>query len=161
FCVVTGGRLVSELAVRVTGVDVPAQQLMGGLFGRGLRSLGAAGVATGTSGHASAALVGGGIVFVLALLLPGLVYLRGCCAVYLAVTGPPGQGLPQDAEVLAACGGAGAPATGPVDASPAAPTPLPPPAPAVCSRAQAPSGTPLDPVDVQPSVGDPPAGRLP
>jgi len=35
--------------------------------------------------HGAAALVGGGIVFALALVLPGLVSLRGFCAVYLAV----------------------------------------------------------------------------
>lgn len=86
FSVVTGGRVVAELAVRVVGVDVPAQQLMAGLFGRGLRSLGAAGAAADATGHAGAALVGGGMVFVLALLLPGLVYLGGSCAVYLAMT---------------------------------------------------------------------------
>ena len=32
------------------------------------------------------ALGGGGVVFALALVLPGLVYLRGACAVYLAMT---------------------------------------------------------------------------
>jgi len=84
--VTIGGRVIAELGVRVVGVDVPAQQLMAGLFGYGLRSLGAAGAPTGSTGHAAAALVGGGIVFALALLLPGLVYLRGTCAVYLAMT---------------------------------------------------------------------------
>lgn len=86
FIVAVGGRAVAEIGVRVVGVDVPAQQLMAGLFGYGLRSLGAAGAPIGSSGHAGAALVGGGVVFVLALLLPGLVYLRGTCAVYLAMT---------------------------------------------------------------------------
>ena len=33
----------------------------------------------------AAALVGEGIVFALALVLPGLVYLRGTCSVYLAM----------------------------------------------------------------------------
>ncbi len=86
FIVVVGGRVVAELAVAVVGVDVPAQQLMAGLFGHGLRSLGAAGAPASANGHAAAALVGGGVVFALALLLPGLVYLRGSCAVYLAMT---------------------------------------------------------------------------
>ncbi len=84
--VTVGGRVIAELGVRIVGVDVPAQQLMAGLFGYGLRSLGAAGAPTGSTGHATAALVGGGVVFALALLLPGLVYLRGTCAVYLALT---------------------------------------------------------------------------
>ncbi len=87
--VMIGGRVVAELGVRVVGVDVPAQQLTAGLFGYGLRSLGAAGAPTGSTGHASAALVGGGIVFAIALLLPGLVYLRGACAAYLALTDEP------------------------------------------------------------------------
>lgn len=85
FAVMTGGRVVSVLGVAVVGVDVPAQQLMAGLFGYGLRSLGAAGAPTGSTGHAAAALVGGGVVFAIALVLPGLVYLRGTCGVYLAM----------------------------------------------------------------------------
>ena len=84
-----GGRVIAELGVRVVGVDVPAQQLMAGLFGYGLRSLGAAGAPTGSNGHAAAALIGGGLVFALAMLLPGLVYLRGTCAVWLAMTEEP------------------------------------------------------------------------
>ncbi len=89
FVVMTGGRVVAQLGVAVVGVEVPAQQLMAGLFGYGLRSLGAAGAPTGSGGHAAAALVGGGVVFALALMLPGLVYLRGTCAVYLAMTEVP------------------------------------------------------------------------
>ena len=88
FVVMTGGRVVAQLGIVVVGVEVPAQQLMAGLFGYGLRSLGAAGAPTGSGGHAAAALVGGGVVFALALVLPGLVYLRGTCAVYLAMTDP-------------------------------------------------------------------------
>jgi hypothetical protein len=85
FAVMMGGRVIAVLGVTVVGVDVPAQQLMAGLFGYGLRSLGAAGAPTGSTGHAAAALVGGGVVFALALVLPGLVYLRGTCSVYLAM----------------------------------------------------------------------------
>ena len=85
FIVLTGGRVVAELGVAVVGVDVPAQQLMAGLFGYGLRSLGAAGAPVAGTAHGAAALVGGGVVFALALVLPGLVYLRGACAVYLAL----------------------------------------------------------------------------
>jgi len=86
FVVMVGGRVVAALGVAVVGVDVPAQQLMAGLFGHGLRSAGAAGAPIGSTGHGAAALVGGGVVFALALVLPGLVYLRGTCAVYLAMT---------------------------------------------------------------------------
>ena len=89
FVVMAGGRVVAELGVAVVGVEVPAQQLMGGLFGYGLRSLGAAGAPVAGSAHGAAALVGGGVVFALALVLPGLVYLRGACAVYLALHDAP------------------------------------------------------------------------
>lgn len=85
FVVMTGGRAVSAMAVLVAGVDVPPQQLMAGLFGYGLRSLAPTGVPVTQTPHGVAALVGGGLVFVLALALPGLVYLRGVCALYLAV----------------------------------------------------------------------------
>ena len=85
FVVMGGGRIVAELGVAVVGIEVPAQQLMAGLFGYGLRSLGAAGAPVAASGHGAAALIGGGVVFALALVLPGLVYLRGACAVYLAL----------------------------------------------------------------------------
>lgn len=85
FVVLTGGRAVSAMAVLVTGVDLPPQQLMAGLFGYGLRSLAPTGIPVTQTPHGVAALVGGGLVFVLALALPGLVYLRGVCALYLAV----------------------------------------------------------------------------
>jgi hypothetical protein len=93
--VMAGGRVVAELGIAVVGIDVPAKQLMAGLFGYGLRSLGASGavnaVPPGSSAHAAAALVGGGLVFALALVLPGLVYLRGTTAVYLALTAAPAR----------------------------------------------------------------------
>lgn len=85
FVVMAGGRVVAELGVAVVGIELPAEQLMSGLFGRGLRSLGATGAPVAASAHGAAALVGGGVVFALALVLPGLVYLRGACAVYLAL----------------------------------------------------------------------------
>src|SRR3990170_4404320 len=47
FVVMAGGRVVSELGVAVVGVDVPASSLMAGLFGYGLRSLGAVGAPPG------------------------------------------------------------------------------------------------------------------
>ena len=89
FVVMAGGRIVAQLAIAVVGVEIPSQQLMAGLFGYGLRSLGAAGAPTGSTGHGVAALIGGGMVFALALVLPGLVYLRGTCAVYLAMVDDP------------------------------------------------------------------------
>jgi hypothetical protein len=89
FVVMAGGRALAELAVAVVGVNVPVQQLMAGLFGYGLRSLGATGAPVAATAHGGAALVGGGVVFALALVLPGLIYLRGSCAVYLALRPQP------------------------------------------------------------------------
>ena len=85
FVVISGGRAMALLAVWGGGIDVPAQQLMAGLFGYGLRSLGAAGAPVAGTPLGLAALVGGGVVFAVALVLPTLIYLRGCCAVYLAL----------------------------------------------------------------------------
>ncbi|MDY0743674.1 hypothetical protein SNE35_04120 [Paucibacter sp. R3-3] len=87
FVVISGGRAMALLSVLLLGIDVPAQQLMAGLFGYGLRSLGASGAPVAATPLGMAALVGGGVVFALALVLPTLIYLRGCCAVYLALQG--------------------------------------------------------------------------
>jgi len=83
--VVAGGRAVAAMAVLIVQVDLPPQQLMAGLFGHGLRALGAAGAPAAQTPHGQAALVGGGVVFALALVLPGVVSLRGMCAAYLAL----------------------------------------------------------------------------
>lgn len=85
FVVVSGGRVVAAIAVVATGIELPPQVLMAGLFGHGLRSLGAAGAPVAQSAYGQAALAGGGVVFMLALVLPALVYLRGTCSVYLAL----------------------------------------------------------------------------
>ena len=85
FIVVSGARVMALLSVWWVGIDLPPQQLMAGLFGYGLRALGAAGAPVAASPLGVAALIGGGVVFALALALPTLVYLRGCCAVYLAL----------------------------------------------------------------------------
>jgi len=83
--VLTGGRAVAALAVLVTGVNVPPQQLLAGLFGYGLRTLGPAGAPVAQDAYGAAALVGGGVVFALALVLPAVVTLRGTCSVFLAL----------------------------------------------------------------------------
>jgi hypothetical protein len=87
FVVAGGGRAVAVLSILVTGVDLPPQQLMAGLFGYGLRSLGAVGAEASKSPLGAWALIGGGVVFAVALVLPVLVYLRGVCSVYLALEG--------------------------------------------------------------------------
>lgn len=86
FVVVSGGRLMAGLAILGAGVELPAGQLLAGLMGLGPRGLGASGVPLQGGALGTAALVGGGVVFAIALVLPTLVWLRGCCAVYLAVT---------------------------------------------------------------------------
>jgi len=85
FVVISGGRAVAALAVLVTGIELPPQQLLAGLFGFGLRTLGPSGAAVAHHPYGAAALVGGGLVFALALVLPAVVYLRGSCSVFLAL----------------------------------------------------------------------------
>lgn len=89
--VVGGGQAMALLVPWAAGIELPPQQLMAGLFGRGLRSLGAAGTPINTSAAGLAVQTGGGVVFALALVLPALFYLRGCCAVWLALTEPPAE----------------------------------------------------------------------
>ncbi|MCY4746210.1 hypothetical protein NYO99_14580 [Pelomonas sp. UHG3] len=89
FVVVSGGKLLAGLAILGAGIELPARQLLAGLQGLGPRTLSASGVPLEGGSVGLAALVGGGVVFALALALPTLVWLRGCCAVYLAVTDEP------------------------------------------------------------------------
>lgn len=86
FVVVTGSRLIAGLAILGAGVELPVRQLLAGVMGLGPRGFGASGVPLEGGSLGLAALIGGGVVFAIALVLPTLVWLRGCCAVYLAVT---------------------------------------------------------------------------
>lgn len=86
FVVVSGGRFMAGLAILGAGIELPAGQLLAGVMGLGPRSLGARGVPLQGGAAGLAALIGGGVVFTVALVLPTLVWLRGCCAVYLALT---------------------------------------------------------------------------
>jgi hypothetical protein len=97
FAVLAGGRLVAALAVLIVQVELPPQQLMAGLFGYGLRTLGAAGAPAAQDAYGQAALVGGGVVFALALVLPGVVYLRGMCSAFLALEHADSLAARQDA----------------------------------------------------------------
>lgn len=83
--VVVGGRVMAEASVHVLGVNVPPQTLMAGLFGRTVMINDVSSVAARDLSYISAASVGGGVIFALALVLPTLVYLRGVCEVYLAL----------------------------------------------------------------------------
>ncbi|WP_374595231.1 hypothetical protein [Aquabacterium sp.] len=85
FVVMVGGSVVAQLSVWITGVHVPAGLLMAGLFGHGLRSVDSTQIPPEALHHTFAALAGGGVVFALAVVVPGLVYLRGVCAVYLSL----------------------------------------------------------------------------
>jgi len=83
--VLVGGRVMAEASVYVLGVNVPPQVLMAGLFGRTVMIADVSSVAARDLTYISAASVGGGVIFALALVLPTLVYLRGVCEVYLAL----------------------------------------------------------------------------
>lgn len=83
--VLVGGRVMAEVSILVLGVNVPPQVLMAGLFGRTVMISDVSAVAARDLGYISAASVGGGVIFALALVLPTLVYLRGVCEVYLAL----------------------------------------------------------------------------
>ncbi len=83
--VMVGGRLMAEVSVWLVGVNVPPEVLMAGLFGHGVHSINPQLVPKEAVAHTMAALVGGGVVFALALVLPTLVYLRGVCEIYLAL----------------------------------------------------------------------------
>lgn len=88
FVVVSGSQLLAGLAILGAGVELPARQLLAGVMGLGPRGMGASGVPLQGGTLGLAALIGGGVVFALALVLPTLMWLRGCCAVYLALTEP-------------------------------------------------------------------------
>ena len=83
--VLVGGRVMAEVSVLMLGVDIPAQALMAGLFGKTVLISDVASVPQRTLSYISAASVGGGVVFAVALVLPTLVYLRGVCEIYLAL----------------------------------------------------------------------------
>ena len=80
--VLGGGRVLLALAVLVLGIDIAPEPLLAALFGQGLRvPAGAPALSAATS----AAVGGAGMVFALGLVLPGVVYLRGLCELFLAL----------------------------------------------------------------------------
>lgn len=70
---------------------------MGGLGGGMGGLMGGFGGSGGSGGHVLAATIGGGLLFAVAFSLPGMVYLRGACTVYLRAI----DGLDLDAEQAA------------------------------------------------------------
>lgn len=82
FMVLAGGRAFAALAVWGAGLPLAVPPFLSALFGMGLR------VAPGAPPlpeHTSAALTGAGLVFALGLVVPGAVYLRGLCELFLAL----------------------------------------------------------------------------
>lgn len=79
-----GARALTLLAW-ASGLPVPPQQMLAHLFGYTLKALGQAGVPVTANAQAAALSAGGGVLVALLLVLPMLVYLRGCCSIYLAL----------------------------------------------------------------------------
>lgn len=94
--VLLGGRVMAEASVWILGVDIPPQALMAGLLGQTVQVGAAAQVPARALNYISAATVGGGVVFAVALVLPTVVYLRGVCEIYLALSA--GADEPADAR---------------------------------------------------------------
>jgi hypothetical protein len=80
--VLAGGRALLALAVGVLDIDLAPQPFLAALFGQGLRM---APGAPALSAATQAALTGAGLVFALGLVVPGVVYLRGLCELFLAL----------------------------------------------------------------------------
>ena len=78
--------LVSGMAVTtLLSLPILGPSALGG-FGGFMAMLGGEGIAAGMAGvpgHAIGGAIGGGMLFAIAFTLPGLVYLRGACMVYL------------------------------------------------------------------------------
>ena len=80
--VMAGGRAVLGLSAWVAGFDLATGPFLAALFGQGFRL---APGAAALSAHTSAALTGAEVVFALGLVVPGVVYLRGLCELYLSL----------------------------------------------------------------------------
>lgn len=94
FIVVIGGQVFAA-ASAVMGMDVTRDIVLAGLFGFGLRGLQIKNMSPELLPYAHAALIGGGVVFAMALVLPALVYLRGVAEVHL-ILGDSLDGVPAD-----------------------------------------------------------------
>ncbi len=83
------GLCMLAAAVLLAGIELAPDPFMAALFGLSFR-LGSG--APALSAHTSAAVTGAGVVFALGLVVPGVVYLRGLCELFLAR-----RGLDEDA----------------------------------------------------------------
>ena len=84
--VLGSGWVMAQASLVVLHLDIPAPMLMIGLLGRSVASLGQVQVPTSDAPYLYASIVGGGVVFALALVPPALVYMRGVCAIFLGLT---------------------------------------------------------------------------
>ena len=89
--VLGGGRVLLALTLWLPGIELAPQPFLAALFGQGWRM---APGAPALSAHTKAALTGAGLVFALGLVVPGVVYLRGLCELYLALQRSDGQPAP-------------------------------------------------------------------
>ncbi|MFN4115671.1 MAG: hypothetical protein ACK4F7_04115 [Inhella sp.] len=80
----SGARLMA-LAAWATSLPVPPQQVIAHLFGHTLKALGQRGAPVVANDAALGLSIGGGMLVALVVVLPTLVYLRGCCAIYLSL----------------------------------------------------------------------------
>ena len=81
---ITGG--MSAGIIGVSGMDLNSVMSMSGMSGYG----------GGSSGHVAAGAFGWGVVMAVAFTLPLLVYLRGCCQLYLGnIQGVNAEGIEQ------------------------------------------------------------------
>lgn len=82
--VLAGARVVA-FAAWLIELPVPPQQLIAHLFGYTLKALGQRGATVVTNDAAFGLSIGGGVLAAVLIVLPTLVYLRGCCAIYLSL----------------------------------------------------------------------------
>jgi hypothetical protein len=80
--VLAGGRALLALAVLVLGLDLAPGPFLAALFGQGFVLPPGA---QAPSALTAAAMDGAALVFALGLVLPGVVYLRGLCELYLTL----------------------------------------------------------------------------
>lgn len=159
------GVAVTTLAsVPILGGSAGMGSLMGMAGGMGPMGMGGMDGMSGFGGHAAAAAIGGGILFAVAFTLPGMVYLRGACTVYLRALDGLDLAAEQavmDEKIAAARTRARevqaqAHATAQQYANrPSAPTPAQAPAASVTTPAPAPFAAPIQPPPAAPYV--PPA----
>lgn len=79
------GARAMALAAWITSLPVPPQQVVAHLFGYTLKALGQSGAPVVANAQAMGLSVGGGVLVAFIVVLPTLVYLRGCCAIYLSL----------------------------------------------------------------------------